>query len=1043
MIYEFGEFQIDKQLFELRRGGQVLSIQRTVLLALVYLIEHRERVVTKEELIAGPWHGVSVSDGSISQAIMLARKILADDGAHQRFIKTVRGIGYRFAADVQSRPSGPATPEAPVEESPRAQPASRRNALCGRGAESSELFSALHSAQAGQGSVVLLAGPPGIGKTSLCEHLTHEAVESGLPVVWGRSWEGGGAPAFWPWSQIFRRLLLDPELDFAAEVSPREVEHLIKLLPDVGDCFPEGQRALVSERPGGPTAQPHLLFDTAATVLQRVAKRHDALVVVLEDLHASDVSSIALLDYLAKTVHQSHLLVIGTYREVELRGAEVVANLVTGLHGVRCTLALGGLTERDVADMLGTQVGSGPSDELIRRIHRATAGNPLFLQEVRRLLEAEQRTGADINKIQFRIPGRIVEAIRRHVRKLGEPTRELVALAAVIGPDFDLALLQAAASAPAHEILERLSPAIEAGLLQESYDAVARYRFSHELIRNTVYSELAPAARAAMHRAIGEAIESSPPSGTAPHSRLAHHFFAASGLCGEKAVTYATKAGDAAMASTAYAEAIEHYQLALQALDLIQGPPRERGKILDRLGLAYRGAGRTDDAMQTFERVVALARSAKLPGMFAKAALGHGFTWRAWAHDEKLIATLQEALDLLEPKDSALRSIVMGRLAASLWFSGPSQRERRKKLSDEAIAMARRLQDPRALSAALICARTANWGVLPLTEQLEISTEVVSVAESSGVRLRDEAQEGRMFRISDLCELGRFVEVDRELARYAKEAEQARHPLELAWVARWRAVRATMAGQLNESLALATQARENGKRAGDRNSTPLFFEQRHIVDAATGAPHEDVTRSAQTVERHPDLVLAQLRLARAYCDAGDLTNADRILAQLTAERFDRMPDNHTRFGALVAGAAVCRHLGPMRAGEAARMLYAILLPDAERILTFATAAVCYGPAHHYLGVLAAVAGMPDQALAHFRFAQARAQLLNAPLWLIEAQLGEAELRASQGAYGVELDTLVRSAASASEQLGLSGLQRRAHALMQAARDAGARGRAGA
>lgn len=1028
MIYEFGEFQIDTLLFELRRTGQVLSIQRTVLAALVYLIEHRERIVTKDELIAGPWHGVSVSDGSISQAIMIARKVLEDDGANQRFIRTVRGVGYRFAADVRVQPGAAQAPAQPLAPPP-APVSVRAPSPCGRDAELAELLACLQAAQAGQGSVVLLAGPPGIGKTYLCEHVTHESLDRGLPVAWGRSWEGGGAPAFWPWSQIFRRLLVDPELDAAAEVSPREVGHLIQLLPDIADCFPESQRERVQSAAG---AQPHQLFETTANVLHRIAKRHGALGLVLEDLHASDVSSVALLDYLAKGLRQSNVWAVGTYRDVELRSVEPIATLLGGLHGVRCTLTLDGLKESEVASMLGARPGREPSEDLVRRIHRATAGNPLFLQEVRRLLDAEQLVGADIGKVLSRIPGRIAEAIRRHLRKLPDLTRQLVDLAAVIGPDFDLPLLQFTAGQPAQQILEALTPAIDAGLLQDSYEALAHYRFSHELIRNTVYGELSPAARASMHQHVGEAIESLHPAWNAPYSRLAHHYFAAAAVgTAEKAVTYAIKAGDKAMASTAHVEAIEHFQLALQALELMKNAPRQHGDVLLRLGTAYRLSGRTDDAVRTFARAVELARDAKLPRLFAKAALGHGFTWRAWARDETLIGLLQEALDQLDNRDSALRTVVTARLAASLWFSGPSERERRVRLSADAIAMGRRLGDPVSLSAALICAHTATWGSVPVIEQLAISEEIIAVAESSANSpgLRESVQEGRLWRIADLCELGRFAEADREIARYAKEAEIVRHPLELSWVARWKGMRAAMAGDLPAALSLATQARELGRRAGDLNASPFYWEQRQILDAAADTRQSAVPRTTRMVEHHPDLVLAQLRLARALCDDGSESAAQRILDRLQVTGFERMPDNHTRFSALVAGAAACAHLGPQRARQAARQLYEILLPDAERILTFGTAAVCYGPAHHCLGLLAFAAGDTEAALAHFAAARARAQCLNAPLWEIEAQLAEAELRIATPGHGEAVEALLRSALAASQQLELGGLERRARALL--------------
>jgi DNA-binding winged helix-turn-helix (wHTH) protein/tetratricopeptide (TPR) repeat protein len=1036
MTYDFDEFQLNDELFELRRDGQLLSVQRMVLATLVYLIEHRDRVVTKDELIAGPWQGVSVSDASISQAVMLVRKVLDDDGAHQRFIKTVRGVGYRFVAELRTRGSEAGAPDRPAStgeplgrESPlipthEVAGAAGTRSLFGRQLELAEAERALDAARGGEGSVLLLAGPPGIGKTYLCEHIAARAASVGIPALWGRSWEQGGAPAFWPWIQVFRRLLSDPELDAASEVSPREVEHLIWLLPEIADCFPETRRRGTAS----PSPQRLELFESVASVLRRIAKRHGALLLVLEDLHACDLSSVSLLDYLAKGLHQSHLLIAGTYRDVELRSAEAIATLVTGLHGVRSSHSLLGLEESAVAEMLDTQLKPGVQDELVRRIHRVTAGNPLFLREVRRLLDADRLAGLDLHRVQFRIPGRIVEAIRGHLRRLPEATRRLCELGAVIGPDFELPLMQVIVQRPLQELLETLTPALEAGLLQDSYEALARYRFAHDLIRTTAIADIAPAQRMGLHRQVADAIESHYGPWNAPYSRLAHHFLAAapSGVA-SKAVHYSVKAGDQAMRSTAYAEGIEHYRLALEALEWMPDAVSERGDVLMRLGQAQRFAGYTDQAMQTFAGVVALARKTNLPVLLAKAALGHGFTWRAWASDDTLIALLQEALDGLDGRDSRLRVVVMARLAASLWFSGPAQATRRARLSAEAIAIARRLGNPVTLSVALICAHTANWGVMSPEAQLELATEIVTSAQASPTPDGQASlQEGRLWRIADLSELGRFTEADREIARYAKDAEQVKHPLELSWVARWRSVRRAMAGRIDEALALASEARDLGRRAGDRNASPFYWEQRNVLSAATGVKDDVVERSERVVEHNPDLVLARLRLARAYCAVGSEARARDIIAELDRDGFSRMPDNHTRFAAIVAGAVACSHLG---AASAANKLHAILLPDAERILTFGTAAVCYGPAHHFLGLLSTAAGSPERAIAHFERAALQANSMDAPLWLIQAQLGEASARLRHEGQSPAARDLIEAALTTSRELELPGLVQRARALL--------------
>jgi hypothetical protein len=191
-----------------------------------------------------------------------------------------------------------------------------------------------------------------------------------------------------------------------------------------------------------------------------------------------------------------------------------------------------------------------------------------------------------------------------------------------------------------------------------------------------------------------------------------------------------------------------------------------------------------------------------------------------------------------------------------------------------------------------------------------------------------------------------------------------------------------------------------------------------------------VPRATRVAERNPDLVLAQLRLAQAHCDTGALAPAQRILDRLEADGFSRMPDNHTRFSALYAGAAVCAALGPARASKSAARLYTLLLPDAERILTFGTAAVCYGPAHLQLGLLALASDNRQAAVMHFRAARVRAQELAAPLWSIEAELGEAGALLSLEGDSPAVRNLLENTLAESQRLELKGFELRARSLLR-------------
>src|SRR5713101_2949358 len=170
MLHRFGPFELDERRFELRRHGKPVAIQRKVLETIAFLVKNPDRLISKDELIEGPWKGTTVSDASLARVIMMARKTLTDRGRLGHLIQTVRGKGYRFL---------------------------------GRKQELEIMLAAAERAAGGHGNLLLVGGEPGIGKTSLLERFGRTVL--GMEILWGRCWEGGGAPAFWPWLEIVRQ----------------------------------------------------------------------------------------------------------------------------------------------------------------------------------------------------------------------------------------------------------------------------------------------------------------------------------------------------------------------------------------------------------------------------------------------------------------------------------------------------------------------------------------------------------------------------------------------------------------------------------------------------------------------------------------------------------------------------------------------------------------------------------------------------------------------------------------------------------------------
>ena len=263
-----------------------------------------------------------------------------------------------------------------------------RGALVGRERELAELRHGLDGAFAGRGGLFMVAGDPGVGKTALADEIGAEAVARGASVLWGRAWDGGGAPAYWPWLRIVRRLAAERDIEPALHaLGPDAAGRLTRLIP-VSPGDGSGQRRRPRARPPDSDAARFQLFD-AITSLLRAAAAQGPLVLVLDDLHGADHPSLLLLGFLAVHLRDTPILVIGTYREAEARLDPQLAGSLGEIirHGQR--LPLRGLRERDVGDVVERVAGRRPPDGVVRAIHHATEGNPFFIDEVVRLLSAE------------------------------------------------------------------------------------------------------------------------------------------------------------------------------------------------------------------------------------------------------------------------------------------------------------------------------------------------------------------------------------------------------------------------------------------------------------------------------------------------------------------------------------------------------------------------------------------------------------------------------------------------------------------------------
>ena len=507
----------------------------------------------------------------------------------------------------------------------------------GRAGEMARLGEALELAFAGRGAVALLAGEPGIGKTTVARALAHDAESRGAATVWGVGWSGDAAPAYWIWVQVARGLLRRPGgAELLTGLGPNAA-WLAEIVPELRAGAPEPP-------PGGPDAGRFRVYDALAELL-RLAARDAPLLVVLDDLQWADEASLLALTFVARALPDAGVTLLGTYRATELAHDEGGASGLTDLVGWSDRIELHGLEPADVRRLIESLGRADPPDGVVERLHEVTGGNPLFVSALLTMLEAEGRLG-DVSEVSaLPLPEGVREAISHRLSPLSPATREALVVGSVIGLEFHVDTLGRAAGIPHGTVAEHLDAAVHHGLVHPVAEGSDRYRFSHGLVQATLYDVLAQSRRAELHRAVGEAIEGryADDELDARVNELAHHFLEAGD---DRAIPYARRAGDRAMRQFAYDQAALFFERALDVLP--PGHPEDRIALLQCLGEAQTRAGDIEAARGALLAAAESARRHDDAEALARAALACGIWGLSFGVDEELVRLLEEAIEVLD-----------------------------------------------------------------------------------------------------------------------------------------------------------------------------------------------------------------------------------------------------------------------------------------------------------------------------------------------------------------------------------------------------------
>jgi tetratricopeptide (TPR) repeat protein len=633
-----------------------------------------------------------------------------------------------------------------------------RTAFVARETELAELMTHLDRMLLGQGGLVLLGGEPGVGKTRLARELQRAARERGCVVITGQCYEQEGAPPFGPFVETMEQAVrLVPEAlraaigDVAAELAMMApaLRRVFADIPPLPEIPPEQRRPV--------------LFNAYLTYLQRASSK-SAAVVLFDDLHWADDSSVQLLLHLAPHLSSMRLLVVGTYRDVDLdakrpfaKGLEMLLRqrLATRVHVKR-------LNASGVERLLTSMSGAPAPASFVRAVFDETEGNPFFVEELfqhlreeDRLFEADGRWRMDLRVEDIDVPEGVRLVVSRRLERLGESARKMLTAAAVIGRSFPLAIVEAVAGLSEDVALDAIEEAERAQLIHAERGREARYTFVHEIIRSTLLADLSLPRRQRLHVRIADALESRRPG--APDGltvALAHHLYqAGTAVDQNRAISAIMRALAQARAAGAFEDALT---LAEQLLSFDLAPDSGDLAVVEETQVdALFGLGRIAEALRISEQYLAHSMERRDEACTAAAALRVARTSAWLGRGDETLDRLQRALAAIPSTMERTRAEALTAYATALANLG--RVDEAEDVLTETLAVAQRT-DARACTgyALLMRAYIRGWQGR-FVESLEAAeAALVALADTKEVVVGSAA----MQRVGMLVFCGRVAEAD-------------------------------------------------------------------------------------------------------------------------------------------------------------------------------------------------------------------------------------------------------------------------------------------
>ncbi len=931
------------------------------------------------------------------------------------------GTPSAVAADAQ--------PAAAAAAAPRPAP-SPSSLFVGRQQEMARLTKALASARDGRGQVMLLAGSGGIGKTRLAQQMANSAERDGVPVLWGRCLEEPGAPPYWPWRQLIRSYL-------RGSGDPDPVRTLGAGLADIASIVPELAERFSPQQPdaeAGDTAQMRFrLFDAVAGFWRRAAQRVPHML-IFEDLHWADATSLRLFAFLAAELEDSAIFLIGTYRDTELSRQHPLSETLAELArlSVFHRIELAGLSGRETEEFMAAASGSAASASFVSAIYARTEGHPLFLEETLRYMmetRAPQAYGSVADEPRLlTIPTGVREVIGKRLNRLSVPAGRLLSIAACIGRTFDLdVLVQLEADKSEDEVLLALEEAIALHLI-EPVPQTQQFRFGHALIRETLYDEMLGLRRARLHLRIGEVLEQRHGAeDPAALPQLAHHFGEAGpGAPARKALGYATRSAEHAAKLLAFEESVRLYHLALHLqMQHFAKDATQRCELLLGLGRVEQFLGAGQLARAAYQEAAKLARNQGLVALFAQAAIGFETSNAMTARSgEPAVVLLLEAI-ALHQADDPLRVELLARLCRAYVYSDRAQEA--KEANRRAVTLARRIGDMGGLRSALASFASGIYWPELLAERLAAANEAWHITEELG---RLQVSDLLSYFLIDLIRVGDGPTLVRLREQGLRISEQSGSLHDQAICRYIEGLVAINEGRFADAEAWATEALQIGRRVAEDIAVGAYGMQMFCLRREQGRLREALPLLGHFVDTTPKGQIWQPGLALLYAELDMREESRAQFESLPWDRTSTAPRDASTLTIAMFSAEVCVYL---RDAARAALLYPMLKGHAGALLVADSAGPCLGSADRLLGSLASVMAQWELAERHFEAALATDSKTASRVWLAHSGHDYAVMLHRRALPGDSdrARALLTNALVESSALGMHALTARITALIDA------------